>query len=72
MRPVPVVLRRLAFSLQLSIDCQNHCFILEDIKTSHTLSDLSSRVAAVGTSALLDVERTLSYCRSHVSFRSSH
>jgi hypothetical protein len=28
-----------------------------------TLSGLSSRVAAVGTGALLDVERTLSYRR---------
>lgn len=71
MRPVPVVLRRLAFSLQLSVSpLESESLLIlftGRVKTSRTLSDLSSRVAAVGAGALLDVERTLSCCRKKIT-----
>lgn len=80
MRPEPVVLRRLAFSPQLSVRKKMHVSqssrlgaqIPNNGHHSHhqrsregylrTLAGLGSRVAAVGTSRLLDVERPLA-CR---------
>lgn len=80
MRPEPVVLRRLAFSLQLSV--REKIYVSQSSRLGaqfpkqwppfispisregylRTLAGLGSRVAAVGTSRLLDVERPLA-CR---------
>lgn len=81
MRPEPVVLRRLAFSPQLTVRrkkihvSQSSQLGAQIANNGHhsyhqrsregylrTLAGLGSRVAAVGTSRLLDVERPLA-CR---------
>lgn len=79
MRPVPTVFLRLAFSDQLSVDAVSNAVqerrVLDiglstpSVRSSHTLADLGSRVAARRALMLLNVKRAATYLRFHQYFR---
>lgn len=79
MRPVPTVFLRLAFSDQLSVDAVSNAVqerrVLDiglstpSVRSSHTLADLGSGVAARRALMLLNVKRAATYLRFHQYFR---